>query len=178
MDYTNPQYWPTLVDLAGRMDTLDYYQILNISHDSSSAQLKKSYYQLARALHPDKFFTIPDDGVKQAVHKIYKRITEAYTVLKDEAKRKKYNQGLSGDNREQYLRYNEELEQEHKKEKREAAKIAKTPQGEKSYQAAVVEIQKNNWDAAFRHVQSALLFEAGNEKLKQLLEEIKAKRGK
>lgn len=178
MDYTDPQYWPTLIDLARRIDTLDYYQILNLPYGSNVATVKKSYYQLARALHPDKFFTVPDETVKRAVHLIYKRVTEAYSVLKDDVKRKKYDEHIQGPDREKYLRFSEEVEEKVKKEQREAAKIAKTPQGEKSYQAAVLEIQKDNWDAAFRHIQAALLFESGNEKLKQLLEEIKAKRGK
>jgi DnaJ-class molecular chaperone len=176
MDYTQPEYWPTLVDLAGRMDTLDYYQVLNIGYESTPAQIKVSYYQLARALHPDKFFTVADDNVKQAVHRIYKRVTESYMVLKDDTKRKKYRDIISGPEREQNLRFNEDVEGSLQKEKREAAKIAKTPQGDKSYQAAIVEIQKENWAAAFKHVQSALLFESGNDKLKSLLEEIRAKR--
>ena len=50
MDYTDPAYWPQLKSLAGRIDSLDYFQILNLAYDCSPAQVKTSYYQLARAL--------------------------------------------------------------------------------------------------------------------------------
>jgi DnaJ-class molecular chaperone len=176
MDYTQPQYWPQLKDLAARIDSLDYYQILNLGYEVTTGDIKRSYYQMARTLHPDKFYTVPDEALKEAIHKIYKRITEAYSILKDETKRRRYTKLVTGPDRAKQLRYDENAEAEEKKEKRENAKIAKTPQGEKSYQAAVAEIQKGNWDAAYRHIQSALLFESGNDQLKQLKDEIAAKR--
>jgi len=178
MNYTSPEFWPQLKDLAGRIDTLDYYQILNLPDDATAVQLKQSYYQLARALHPDKFFTVPDEATKLAVHKIYKRVTESYTVLKDETKRKKYTDLVRGPERQTKLRYDETLEAEEKKEQREKARVAKTPQGDKAYQVAVIDMKNERWDAAFRNVQSALLFEPANEQLKKLLDELKGKRGK
>lgn len=178
MDYTAPEFWPQLKDLAGRIDGLDYYQILNLGSDATSAQVKTSYYQLARALHPDKFFTISDEQTRLAVHKIYKRVTESYSVLKDETKRKRYTELIAGPERAAHLRYDEKLEAEEKKEQREKVRVAKTPQGDKAYQAAVIDIKNERWDQAFRNVQSALLFEPANDQLKKLLEELKQKRGK
>ena len=87
MDYTQPEFWPQLKALAGNIDTLDYFQILNLQQTASSVQIRDSYYQLARALHPDRFFHIADEETKDAVHKIYKRVVESYTILKDEKKR-------------------------------------------------------------------------------------------
>lgn len=176
MNYTDPQYWPTLKDLASRIDTLDYYQILNLPHDCTAQHIKGSYYQLARALHPDRFFTIPDEDTKAAVHKIYKRVTESYTILRDEQKRKKYTANILGPERASRLRYDETMEQEEKKEARDKAKVAKTPQGEKSYQAALIDMRASKWDAAYRNIQSALLFEPKNEALLALRDEIGAKR--
>ena len=78
MDYTQPQFWPQLKQLAGNIDGLDYFQILNLAQTASSEQIRASYYLLARALHPDRFFHIDDEATKDAVHKIYKRVVEAY----------------------------------------------------------------------------------------------------
>src|SRR4051812_3238763 len=107
MDYTDPQYWPSLKQLAASIDGIDYFQILNLQATASGQQIRDSYYQLARALHPDKFFHIDNVGTKDAVHKIYKRVVESYMVLKDEKKRIKYVADISGPDRGKKLRFTE-----------------------------------------------------------------------
>ena len=67
------------------MDLLDYYKILEVGKDADSEAIKKSYRRLAMLYHPDK-----NPGDKAAEEK-FKEIAEAYTVLGDEEKRKKYD---------------------------------------------------------------------------------------
>lgn len=176
MDYTQPQFWPQLKQLAHTIDTLDYFQILNLPQTATVQQIRGAYYQMARALHPDKFYHIQDQELRDAVHKIYKRITESYTILKDEARRLKYLKDINGPERAQKLRYSEQSEQEFAEEQKQKAKICKTPQGEKIYQAALVDMANQRWDKAFRAIQSALMFEPGNDALKALKEELDQKR--
>lgn len=175
MDYTHPQYWPQLKQLAQTIDGLDYFQVLNLPQDCAPNALKTSYYQMARALHPDKFFHIEDQALKDSVAKIYRRVTEAYTILKDEQKRGIYTRDINGPSRAERLRFNEEAEQEQKQQQREAREVARTPQGKKMYQAAVAEMQKGNYKQALKNLQSAMLFESGNEALKAVIEECKSK---
>src|SRR5688572_17957109 len=137
MDYTQPEYWPQLHQLAGNIDGLDYFQILNLQSTASSQQIRDSYYQLARALHPDKFFHIADEPTKEAVHKIYKRVVEAYTILKEEKKRLTYVKDIGGPERAAKLRFSEESEAVTKEQSKAALKVAKTPKGEQMYQAAL-----------------------------------------
>jgi molecular chaperone DnaJ len=66
--------------------TKDFYQVLGVSQDASSADIKKAYRKLARDNHPD---SNPGDEVK---HEKFKAVAEAYDVLGDEAKRKKYDE--------------------------------------------------------------------------------------
>ena len=68
------------------MDYKDYYQMLGVSKDADQDQIKKAYRKMARQYHPD---VNPDDP--QAEEK-FKDINEAYQVLSDEEKRKKYDQ--------------------------------------------------------------------------------------
>ncbi len=63
----------------------DYYKILGVSKNASEDEIKKSYRKLAREFHPDRK---PDD--KQAAEK-FKQIQQAYDVLGDAEKRKKYD---------------------------------------------------------------------------------------
>ena len=175
-DYTDPQFWPQLKSLANTIDDIDYYQILNVPQNATSSQIRQSYYGLARALHPDKFFHVADGDLKAAVTKIYKRVTESYAVLKEERKRLKYLADITGPERQKKLRFNEESEAEQKEQQKLATKIAKTPKGEQIYQAAVIDMSNGRWEQAFKNIQSATLFEPGNQELKKLLAEIDKKR--
>ncbi len=60
----------------------NYYEILGVTPDIETAQLKAVYRRLARKFHPD----INPDG-----EKMFKDITEAYEVLCDETKRRQYD---------------------------------------------------------------------------------------
>ncbi|KAJ4476682.1 DnaJ protein [Lentinula aciculospora] len=63
----------------------DPYEVLGVKRDASAADIKKTYFSLARKYHPD---TNPD---KTAQHK-FLEIQEAYDVLKDDKKRAAYDQ--------------------------------------------------------------------------------------
>lgn len=72
----------------------DYYEILGVSRDASSDDLKKAYRRLAVKYHPDKN---PGD---KAAEEMFKEAAEAYAVLSDPVKRERYDrfgrQGLGG----------------------------------------------------------------------------------
>ncbi len=63
----------------------DYYEILNVSRDASQDEIKSAYRKLAKKYHPD---LNPND--KEAEQK-FKEINEAYEVLSDPEKRKRYD---------------------------------------------------------------------------------------
>jgi DnaJ-class molecular chaperone len=64
------------------LSTLDYYSILELQKDASSADIKKSYRRLSKKFHPDK----NKDGEEQ-----FKKIAEAYSVLGDPTKKEAYD---------------------------------------------------------------------------------------
>lgn len=67
-------------------DFKDYYSILGVSKTASADEIKKSFRRLARKYHPDM-----NPGNKQAEAR-FKEVSEAYEVLSDTEKRKKYDQ--------------------------------------------------------------------------------------
>ncbi|MBC8043840.1 MAG: molecular chaperone DnaJ [Rhizobacter sp.] len=64
----------------------DYYDILGVGRTASTDDLKKAYRKLAMQHHPDK-----NAGNKAAEEK-FKDISEAYEVLSDDNKRRRYDQ--------------------------------------------------------------------------------------
>lgn len=66
--------------------TKDFYKVLGVAKDASAADIKKAYRKLARDNHPDSH---PDDAAK---HDRFKAVAEAYDVVGDADKRKKYDE--------------------------------------------------------------------------------------
>lgn len=66
--------------------TKDFYKVLGVSKDASADEIKKAYRKLARANHPDSH---PGDKAKEDR---FKEVAEAYDVLGDAEKRKKYDE--------------------------------------------------------------------------------------
>src|SRR5438046_575557 len=64
----------------------DYYEILGVARAAKEEEIKKAYRKLARKYHPDL-----NPNNKQSEEK-FKEIQEAYEVLGDADKRKKYDQ--------------------------------------------------------------------------------------
>lgn len=67
----------------------DYYEILGVSRDAPRDEIQRAYRKLARKYHPDL-----NKGAGSEDK--FKEINEAYEVLKDPEKRKKYDQLGSG----------------------------------------------------------------------------------
>ena len=64
----------------------DYYEILGVPRGASDADIRKAFRKLAREFHPD----VAKD--KKRAEEKFKEINEAYEVLGDAAKRKKYDE--------------------------------------------------------------------------------------
>ncbi len=78
------------------MTKRDYYEVLGVARTADGEEIKRAYRRLAMKYHPDRN---QGDGKAEAEVR-FKECSEAYEVLSDPAKRKRYDQfghaGVSG----------------------------------------------------------------------------------
>jgi len=75
---------------AGRKN---YYKILGVGNGATDAEIKKSYKKMALRFHPDRM-TGKSEAEKEAATAKFKDIGEAYEVLTDAEKKRKYDSGV------------------------------------------------------------------------------------
>jgi len=66
-------------------DSKKYYKIMGLDKDATEKDIKKTYRKLALQYHPDK------NPGNQEAEEMFKKISEAYQVLSDSAKRAEYD---------------------------------------------------------------------------------------
>ena len=66
----------------------DYYETLGVDRNANEEELKKAYRRLARQHHPD---THSGEKEKKDAEEKFKEINEAYAVLSDQDKRRRYD---------------------------------------------------------------------------------------
>jgi len=73
---------------------LNYYQLLQVSSDSSPSEVKAAYFKLARKYHPDLFRRNLSTEIKNKIDDIFDKITKSYHTLSDDNKREEYDKKL------------------------------------------------------------------------------------
>lgn len=66
----------------------DFYADLEIQKTATALEIKNAYYELSKKYHPDK-----NKGSEKAAVR-FRQITEAYEVLGNHGKRKRYDKGM------------------------------------------------------------------------------------
>lgn len=93
---------------------ITYYEILEVSRTASKEVITKAYKVLVRKYHPD---LEQDETKKEEMKQKMVKINEAYEILSDEEKRKKYDEKIS------MLEESERLEEERKRSFQNKRKI-------------------------------------------------------
>jgi DnaJ-class molecular chaperone len=154
--------------LARILDELDYYGLLHVAPGASVADVKLAYFASSRSFHPDGYRHHPAE-LQLAIGRIAKRVTEAYSVLRDPRRRAAYDRRLAaGGNPRLQL-----AEAEAEAGRSELEQRGQTPQGRQYFSRAEADLQRGDSAAAIRNLQTALTFEPANEAYRQKLQDLR-----
>jgi len=157
--------------LAKIMNELNYYQLLGIEPDATTAEVRKAFHSSSRNFHPDANREL-DESLREQCEQISKRVTEAYCVLRDARRRQAYD---ARSNSETNLRIQLADAKNAHNEQIKADRRGKTAQGRQFHGKAEADLKRVNLTGAIQNMQMALTFEAGNAGFKSLLDELRAR---
>ena len=83
-----------ILDLDGRLASLDHYALLGVARDAEKATIKRAYFTLAAEFHPDRYFGKSLGPAKASLERIFARLTDAHDTLSSRARRATYDESL------------------------------------------------------------------------------------
>jgi len=157
--------------LAGILAELDYYQLLHLEPDAKPSDIKRAYHETSRTFHPDSNrFQSPE--VRKAIDEIAKRISEAYSILRNPRRRKAYDQQVAA--KAGVRMQLAEAEAAGNRTQTEARE-GRTPQGRQYFNLATASLRQSDFASAVRNLQTAITFEPDNPFFKEQLAQARKK---
>ena len=136
-----------------------------MSPAATPRQVKEAYYATSRAFHPDANRHLQSD-LQAAVSKVAKRITEAYSVLRDPRRRQAYDRRLEDGSGVRMQLAEAQAEAGHQAT---TERQGRTREGRQYLTLALADLKRKNYLAAERNLRTALTFEPNNELFKEQL---------
>jgi curved DNA-binding protein CbpA len=77
------------------MKKRDFFEILGVSKNAGSDEIKKAYFSLAKQYHPDRLYAQASAEVRGLAEELFNLISNAHDVLTDDQRREEYLEDLS-----------------------------------------------------------------------------------
>jgi DnaJ-class molecular chaperone len=157
--------------LAGILGELDYYQLLHLDSDARPSDIKRAYHATTRTFHPDSNRN-QEPEVRRAIDEIAKRVSEAYSILRNPRRRKAYDQQVTA---KAGVRMQLAEAEAAGSRKQTEAREGRTPQGRQYFNLASANLRQADFANAVRNLQTAATFEPDNAYFKEQLAEARKK---
>jgi len=159
--------------LAGILDELDYYQLLEVDVKAPSSSIRSAYHRVSRRYHPDLHRRL-DPDLRDGIGLISKRVAEAYSVLRDARRRRIYDQQLAASGEAGLRVPLVQAQAEAHRQRRETE--GRTPKGRKYFAMAQSDLARSDRASAERNLRMALTFEPDNIRFREMLAEMGERR--
>jgi curved DNA-binding protein CbpA len=122
------------------------FEVLGVPDTATKDQVKAAYFEAAKRFHPDRLSSLGLEALRPETEKIFRRVSEAYSTLTDDARRDEYKKTLSKPAAE--------------KESPEAhAKAMKILEAEMAFKRGEILMRKNDYAGAIGEFEQSI---AGN----------------
>lgn len=172
----------TFVVWAESLETMHYYDVLRVPFAANQQEIQKAFHDLSLRCHPDRFVDEPVE-VGQAASAVFKRLVEAYGVLRRPQLKQRYDEelrkqliaarGASGGGNASGVgaKFDEHaVAQKPKFEQRTLYMIARNPKAKQFAAKADRFLSNGQLEEARIQVISAYQHDPGNDELKERLD--------
>jgi curved DNA-binding protein CbpA len=80
-----------ILEVHSRIDAMDHYQALRIDANATLPEIKRAYFRMAKAYHPDRHFDPAMADIKDKLEHLFHSVHQAYEVLGSPEKRAEYD---------------------------------------------------------------------------------------
>ena len=157
--------------LAAILGELDYYQLFHLRYDAKPSDIKRAYHATSRVFHPDSN-RHQQPEIRRAIDEISKRISEAYSILRNPRRRTAYDQQITA---KAGVRMQLAEAEAAGSRKQTEAREGRTPQGRQYFNLASANLRQGDFDSAVRNLQTAVAFEPDNAFFKEQLAQARKK---
>ena len=156
----------TFIAWAESLETMTYYDALRVAPDAPLGVIQAAFHELSLRCHPDRFVE-EEPEVALAAATVFKKLVEAYNVLRRPNLRKRYDAeiGKGGLTIDVHA-----VEQKQSFEQRTLFMIARDPRAKRFAATADQALSDGNLEAARIALISACYEDQGNTELKERLD--------
>jgi curved DNA-binding protein CbpA len=156
----------TFIAWAESLETMSYYDVLRVAPNAPPAVIQKAFHDLSLRCHPDRFVE-EDEEVALAASRVFKKLVEAYNVLRRPHLRKRYDAELAKGGLTIDVHA---VEEKPRYEQRTLFMIARDPKAKRFAAKADQALSAGNLEAARIALTTACHEDQGNTELKERLD--------
>jgi curved DNA-binding protein CbpA len=87
----DPERRKYILDVHSKLAKLTPYELLGVAPSADAKTIKRTYFELARTLHPDRYFGKNLGSYRSKLEAVFARVSAAYEVLGNKTKRAEYD---------------------------------------------------------------------------------------